>query len=1358
MSNRKVAEDCNCFLIEFQRKEWYSKMKEKQEAKVNPEFRFPVKSGKSFVSNKFTIKAEEEKMKHHAFTRILSMILAICTVISMSSMALATEVDEPEIPAETIVETQPVETEPAETEPVEAAPVETVPEETVPAETDPIETAPVEADPDETVPAIMDPVETEPEETVPEVTVPEETVPEETVPEETIPEETVPEKTGVELPYGLKGMPEGYVLSDKAMASKAAMNEFGVVKAVNAADEGVDYAAGRIVVGAESEEEAQLIAEAYNGHLKSFGYGIAVIELGGISVAEAVALSADMDIPLPAAYPDEIVRLNPVEDEADMGEKDIAVASLPERQSWETWVLDTMTNPDPFLTNPAGDNSSSAPYQWHHDVVDTYAAWGVTTGESYVTVAVLDTGVRTTHKELTGHVKAYEVPYSYLGTEDDNGHGTHVAGIIAGTMNNGSGGAGIAPGVTIHSYKVLDADGAGYSSDIIRAIKMAADNNAYIINLSLGGYLYNSEYQSAVTYAYKKGTTVIAAMGNDSSNLKCYPAAYSNVIAVGSSNQTNNRSYFSNWGSWQDVSAPGHEIWSAYYDGNGSYVRMNGTSQATPVVAGVAALYMSAKGWVNPDTMEKVLEASCVKGGSNLGKGVVNAANMFTKNKPTVSYSIHDKAGQWLSGTTVPCDGYLCIESSFWADETGVLLYTINGKNPSVKNGEVVNGTQVDESYVYLPVKEYAGKTITVKAMAVNGVGIPGSVKTIKIKVAAGTSISSVTIEGPKNMVAGKSATYTAVVAPAEANQAVTWSIVERSGMKSAKIDAKGKLTTSSKETGYVVIRATSKVNSSKRCDFKVTTEKVSPIASLTLNQKTATLALGKNTSVVLSVTKMTDSAKKAVDPATRQLQWTSSNTKVATVDKNGKVVAVAAGSATITCKVLDGSGKSATCKVTVKKLVEGIAVEGYSTLAPGGSATYKAVCYPEDASSKAVTWSVSGAPAGTKIDSKGKLTLPKSASTGKSFKVVATAKDGSGIMGSTTVTIRAKCTGLSVKYSQQDSRLVKTSGGYLSSAVLYSYEDTYYSGNDTDIQLSVVGKNLTPAVKWTSSNTKVATVDESGYVVAKSAGTAKITAAAQDGSGKKATVTITVRNPVSSMSITTSSLRSFGDDAYLCFGKSATNKVNFADTYGTVSNKAVKWSFEVYGVDEDFNIVKNWTNFVKSKGWVKVDSKGKLTVSSKLQAEWQRYKNDGDISDLVVLVTATSVDNPNVSATQGYFLVKPVSKMFKGYLSGSYIYGDSSTVRIKRNTVYSNGYNANNVVTICCDSYRPVNGVWQFEMTATSSDPNKVGVVKVVPHSRYSNIFYVYLAGGTKTGTATVTVKAGDGSGKSCKFKVNVS
>ena len=191
-------------------------------------------------------------MKRTLTTRILCLILALCTVFTMASAAFATEVEEPVI-TEPVVETQPVETEPVETEPVETEPVETEPVETEPVETEPVET---------------EPVETEPVETEPEATEPEATEPEATEPEETEPEETVTDGMDAEVPFGLKGMPEDYVFTEKAMADKVFMNEMNVTEVLGTLVPGEDYAPNEILVDADTLEEAEMMAAAFNGYLK----------------------------------------------------------------------------------------------------------------------------------------------------------------------------------------------------------------------------------------------------------------------------------------------------------------------------------------------------------------------------------------------------------------------------------------------------------------------------------------------------------------------------------------------------------------------------------------------------------------------------------------------------------------------------------------------------------------------------------------------------------------------------------------------------------------------------------------------------------------------------------------------------------------------------------------------------------------------------------------------------------------------------------------------------------------------------------------------------------------------------------
>ena len=214
---------------------------------------------------------------------------------------------------------------------------------------------------------------------------------------------------------------------------------------------------------------------------------------------------------------------------------------------------------------------------------------------SGIKVAVIDTGIRTNHEDLTVYGG-----YDTTGTgsyNDNNGHGTHVAGTIA-ALNNSVGVLGAAPAARLYAVKVLDASGSGSYSNIISGIQWAINNGMNVINMSLGGSSGSTALQDACNAAYNAGILVVAAAGNEgtsSGSTECisYPARYSSVMAVGSITSSNVRSSFSSTGSTLEIMAPGSNIYSTTY--NGSYGTMSGTSMACPHVVGVAALVWSAK-------------------------------------------------------------------------------------------------------------------------------------------------------------------------------------------------------------------------------------------------------------------------------------------------------------------------------------------------------------------------------------------------------------------------------------------------------------------------------------------------------------------------------------------------------------------------------------------------------------------------------------------------------------------------------------------------------------------------------------------------------------------------------------------
>jgi thermitase len=235
--------------------------------------------------------------------------------------------------------------------------------------------------------------------------------------------------------------------------------------------------------------------------------------------------------------------------------------------------------------------------------IDAYEAWsgvgitwdGGTTGSSSVAIAVLDTGIKENHEDLTGKVTK-RVNYTDSSTNSDvKGHGTHVAGSAAALTNNQKGVAGTCPGCALYNVKVLGDTGSGYYSWMANGIRWATDNGAKVINMSLGGTSPSSTLQSAIDYAWSKGVVVVAAAGNSNTSSQFYPAAYSKVIAVGATDNTDAKASFSNYGSsWVDVAAPGVGILST--TNNEGYQAWTGTSMATPHVAGVAGLVWSKSG------------------------------------------------------------------------------------------------------------------------------------------------------------------------------------------------------------------------------------------------------------------------------------------------------------------------------------------------------------------------------------------------------------------------------------------------------------------------------------------------------------------------------------------------------------------------------------------------------------------------------------------------------------------------------------------------------------------------------------------------------------------------------------------
>lgn len=315
-----------------------------------------------------------------------------------------------------------------------------------------------------------------------------------------------------------------------------------------------------------------------------------------------------------------------------------------------------LVEPNYYMHAFLSPNDPYYPRQWHFQKIQMPQAWDLSTGNGVI-VAVIDTGVA--YENFGGYFQAPDLANTAFvpgidfvnndqHANDDHGHGTHVAGTIAQSTNNGLGVAGIAYGAKIMPVKVLNASGSGSNVSVANGIKWAADNGAKVINLSLGSYYPNSLIEDTVNYAYSRGVVVVASAGNSSGSIG-YPAAYANAMAVGAIRYDETRSYYSCYGPELDLVAPGGDT-RVDQNGDGfpdgvyqqtfshgnvtefTYEFWQGTSMAAPHVSGVAALIIARGSATTPDKVRQVLQSTARDLGTAgwdeiYGNGLVQAFN-----------------------------------------------------------------------------------------------------------------------------------------------------------------------------------------------------------------------------------------------------------------------------------------------------------------------------------------------------------------------------------------------------------------------------------------------------------------------------------------------------------------------------------------------------------------------------------------------------------------------------------------------------------------------------------------------------------------------------------------------------------
>lgn len=1101
-------------------------------------------------------------------------------------------------------------------------------------------------------------------------------------------------------------MPADYVLSPEQKEDKAALA--ASLTTFDKDSEGVSYVEREIFALVDTYEEAELIADGYNAELLRFDLGVATFRLSeGDIVADALFAAADLGNNLPAVYPNYYVYMSsepqPTEDVDDSRleiEEDVydaesgEILTSPDEdslESSESYEHAVSAYAEPYM------QPNSGYYQWQHVNVGSVYAWNAGYKGQGVKVAVLDTGGTAAAGELE-YAARYNVASGSSSPNDSQGHGSHVAGIVGARLNN-TGGAGIAPSAQLYSIKVLGDDGSGEEADIIRGIYKAIECGVDLINMSLGGVGYNPATQKAADAAYEAGIAIFAAAGNDGGQNMSYPAGYKHVICVAASDSNNQRAYFSNYGSWVDISAPGLNIYSTSNAGTGTYVSKSGTSMACPAAVGEAAVLLSAKpasvegktGGKKVDALKKLMQSNTVSAGSGMGKGVTSLTKALKlsvaaskPNAPVITATVSEDAQR----VTVTI-----------AKESGMTVYyTTDGKAVSYKDGKVSDGAKT-YSAAFSVNNVTKG---TIQAIAVNASGVSSPVK--KVTFSLKPLVSMINISGVSRIAKGKSVTLSAEVLPSYAtNKKLTWKLTKADGTEPAAADGvsvsqSGKVTVArTAAAGGYTVTATAKDTSGKAGVYAITVIDSPDIKSVKFKNTKLELWSDEGAYGMTSILEAEKEGGSVVSAA--DFKWSSSKSDVAVVSAAGVVTPKANGTATITALANDSSGKKATCTITVKRHAGAISITGGNKVAKGSKITLKAEVTPDNTSNKKVNWTISKAGGGAversdgvSVNGSGAVSATSSAVVGE-YTVTATAADGSGKSASKKITVvEGKITSITLNKK---------------SASIYRVTNQY--GAPTSVTLTATlqgaGDYAQDAYSCTNSNPGIATVStsRSGDIITvtvtatgKAVGKTKVTIETTDGSNKKAVCTVSVTNPASKINITSAA----GSTCYVAQGKSLKLNAGLESEFGAIANKKIKWS--ISGADA--------SSPVKINGSGKISVDRKASVGSKYYA-LAELPDNGGLASYQIEITQSG---GTVRLRNGFLTMSPLVK-WKATKGGVYGLAISSS-----KTTVKGGF------------------------SVTSSNP-KVASTMI-------NNGYVVIAFDSK-GSTTVTVKANDGSGMQVKY-----
>jgi predicted outer membrane repeat protein len=418
---------------------------------------------------------------------------------------------------------------------------------------------------------------------------------------------------------------------------------------------------------------------------------------------------------------------------------------------------------NPVISICATPNDRQYANQWALQKIHAPEAWDTCRGSSEVIVAVIDTGVDCNHPDLQGNlwtngaeqkgrpgvddddngyvddVHGYNFIYRSGDPTDEQGHGTHCAGIIGAVGNNHTDIAGVCWSARIMALRIFGADGEGTAADAVPAIYYAVANGADVISCSWGGPDVSNALRDAIAYAHEEGVVVVAAAGNNDSDVPFYPAAYPNVISVAATESDDDRRQPSNYGAWVVIAAPGSDILSLRAMLPVETIRgetvtsMSGTSMAAAYVSGACALLLAANPLLRCDEVRSILTTTAdhISSGICSSNGRLNLYDALRAAIPAAGMIRMDRS-DYAAGADIRllvADWHLrgagsrtvSVETPSGDKETvtvretevsqGVLLGSIASRNAPVKPGDGVLEVQDGESILarYLDANDGAG-------------------------------------------------------------------------------------------------------------------------------------------------------------------------------------------------------------------------------------------------------------------------------------------------------------------------------------------------------------------------------------------------------------------------------------------------------------------------------------------------------------------------------------------------------------------------------------------------------------------------------------------------------------------------